>query len=64
MTKKNYTKPSVKLVEWSYDKTVCQTVITNSYTKCLDITKGTGTTVLENRNDISAIGDWNRVGSR
>lgn len=64
MTKKNYIKPSVKLVEWSYNKAVCQTVITNSYTKCLNITKGTGTAVFENRDGISATGDWNRVGSR
>lgn len=64
MTKKNYTKPSVKPVEWNYSKAICQTVMTNSYTKCLDITKGAETTVFENRNDINAIGDWNRVGSR
>lgn len=64
MTKKNYTKPSVKLVEWSCSKAVCQTVITNSFTKCLNVTKGLGTTVFENRDDINTIGDWNRVGSR
>lgn len=64
MKKKEYTKPSIRLVEWEFSEAVCQTVTTTSYTKCLEITKGTGTSVFENRNDISAIGDWNRVGSR
>ena len=64
MKKKEYTKPSIKLVEWEFSEAVCQTVTTTSYTKCLKITKGTGTSVFENRNDINAVGDWNRVGSR
>lgn len=64
MKKKEYTKPSAKLVEWDFSEAVCQTVTTTSYTKCLEITKGTGTVVFENRDDINAIGDWNRVGSR
>lgn len=64
MKKKKYTKPSIKLVEWEFNEAVCQTVTTTSYTKCLEITKGTGTSVFENRNDINAVGDWNRVGSR
>ena len=64
MKKKEYTKPSIRLVEWEFSEAVCQTVTTTSYTKCLEITKGTGTSVFENRNDINAVGDWNRVGSR
>lgn len=64
MKKKEYTKPSIRLVEWEFNEAVCQTVTTTSYTKCLEITKGTGTSVFENRNDINAVGDWNRVGSR
>lgn len=64
MKKKEYTKTSIKLVEWEFSEAVCQTVTTTSYTKCLNITKGTGTAVFENRNDINAVGDWNRVGSR
>lgn len=64
MKKKEYTKPSIRMVEWEFSEAVCQTVTTTSYTKCLEITKGTGTSVFENRNDINAVGDWNRVGSR
>lgn len=64
MKKKEYTKPSIRLVEWEFSEAVCQTVTTTSYTKCLEITKGTGTSIFENRNDINAVGDWNRVGSR
>lgn len=63
-TKKEYTKPTVKSVEWNFNEAVCQTAITNSPTKCLNITKGGGTTVFENRDDINAIGTWERVGSR
>lgn len=63
MKKKEYTKPSIKLVEWEFSEAVCQTVTTTSYTKCLNITKGTGTTVFENRDNIDAIGNWDRVGS-
>lgn len=63
MKKKEYTKPSIKLVEWEFNEAVCQTVTTTSYTKCLNITQGTGTTVFENRDNIDAIGNWDRVGS-
>lgn len=64
MKKKEYTKPSIKLVEWEFSEAVCQTVTTTSYTKCLNITKGTGNAVFENRDNINSIGEWDRVGSR
>ena len=60
MKKKEYTKPSIKLVEWEFSKAVCQTVTTTSYTKCISIERETGVNVQENR--ISS-GTWTRVGS-
>lgn len=64
MKKKEYTKPSAKLVEWDFSEAICNTVYTASPTQCLNITKSGGTTVFENRSDINSIGEWDRVGSR
>ena len=64
MKKKEYTKPSIKLVEWEFSNAICQKIVTNSPTQYINVTKGTATTVFENRDDINAIGDCNRVGSR
>lgn len=61
MKKKEYTKPSIRLVEWEFSEAVCQTVTTTSYTKCIQVTSGTGGTSVEVRNETS--GEWNRVGS-
>lgn len=64
MKKKEYTKPSIKLVEWEFNDAVCQTVTTTS-TKCLNVTTGGSTLVFDKRNSTEGAGNtWNRVGSR
>ena len=62
MKKKEYTKPSIRMVEWEFSEAVCQTVTTTSYTKCISVTKGVGSNQVETRNDYS--GSWDRIGSR
>lgn len=61
MKKKEYTKPSIKLVEWEFSEAVCQTVTTTSVTKCISVRKGTQVNQVEVRADQT--GEWNRVGS-
>ncbi len=62
MKKKEYTKPSAKLVEWNFSEAVCQTVTTNSYATCLNIKKGTMLNQTEIRSDRTGV--WSRVGSQ
>lgn len=64
MKKKEYTKPSIKLVEWEFSNAICQKIVTNSPTQCINVTKSGATTVFENRNSIENTGTWDRVGSR
>lgn len=62
MRKKEYTKPSAKLVEWEFSEAICQTVTTNS-TKCLNVTTGGTTLVFDKRTSSTDAGNtWNRVG--
>lgn len=62
--KKEYIKPSVKLVEWNFSEAVCNTVTTTS-TKCLNVTTGGSTLVFDKRTSPTDSGNtWNRVGSR
>lgn len=64
MKKKEYTKPSIRLVEWNFSEAVCQTITTNSYAKCFKVTSRTSFSITENRSlEIGATGEWNRVGS-
>ncbi len=60
MKKKEYTKPSIRMVEWEFSEAVCQTVTTTSYTKCLNVTHGKLTNSVEIRNTTD--NSWNRVG--
>lgn len=62
MTKKEYTKPSIRVVEWDFNEKVCQeaSVMKNSFTQCINIERETGVNVVENR--VSS-GTWTRVGS-
>ncbi len=60
MKKKEYTKPSAKLVEWNFSEAICNTVTATSYVKCISIERETGVNVVENR--VSS-GTWTRVGS-
>ena len=62
MKKKEYTKPSIRLVEWNFSEAVCQTVTTNSYATCLNIKKGTMVNQAEIRSDRTGV--WSRVGSQ
>lgn len=61
MKKKEYTKPSIKLVEWEFSEAVCKTVTTTSFSKCITIDKGNSVNQVEIRADQT--GSWNRVGS-
>lgn len=61
--KKEYTKPSVKLVEWNFSEAVCQTASTNSYANCLKVTSKRSSTITDHRYDATGPGTWNRVGS-
>lgn len=61
MKKKEYTKPSIKLVEWEFSEAICQTVTTTSFSKCITIDKGNSVNQVEIRADQT--GSWNRVGS-
>lgn len=62
MKKKEYTKPSIRLVEWNFSEAVCQTVTTNSYATCLNIKKGSMVNQIEIRSDRTGV--WSRVGSQ
>lgn len=67
MKKKEYTKPSIKLVEWEFSKTICSTVYTAS--PCIKIADETGgTTRIDHRYSQPAgkieWNDWQRPGSR
>lgn len=61
-TKKAYTKPSLKRVAWDVNKSICNSVIMQSFGKCITIDKGTQINQIETRTDQT--GTWNRVGSR
>ncbi len=59
MKKKEYTKPSIKLVEWEFSKTICSTVYKAS--PCIHIVDETGgTTRIDHRSSTAANGiQWN-----
>lgn len=61
MKKKEYTKPSIKLVEWEFNDAVCNTVSTTSYTKCFNVTSKRSFGITDTRQ--SSTETWNRVGS-
>lgn len=61
ITKKAYTKPSLKRVAWDVNKSICNSVIMQSFGKCIKIDKGTNVNLTEIRSDQT--GTWNRVGS-
>lgn len=58
MKKKEYTKPSIRLVEWEFSEAVCQTAITNSPTRCIRVHQGSGGNYQENRQNSNG---WTRV---
>ncbi len=62
MKKKEYTKPSIKLVEWEFSEAMCSSVVyRNSFNSCFTVEKENAVNAVENRADIT--GDWNWVGS-
>lgn len=63
MKKKEYTKPSAKLVEWNFSEAICNTVTTTSYTRCFNVTSKRSSTITDHRYNITGSGTWNRVGS-
>lgn len=53
MKKKEYTKPSIKLVEWEFSKTICSTVYTAS--PCIKIVDDNeGNTRIDHRSSTPA----------
>lgn len=62
ITKKAYTKPSLKRVAWDVNKSICNSVIMQSFGKCITIKPGTNVNLTETRS--KQTGTWNRVGSR
>ena len=66
-TKKSaYCKPAIRVVEWDFNESICNSVITNSYNvnSCLKIQKLNATIAIENRSDYSGDWEWTRTGSR
>lgn len=61
ITKKAYTKPSLKLVAWDVNKSICNSVIMQSFGKCIKIESKSGIHQTETR--FNNTGTWNRVGS-
>lgn len=59
--KKEYTKPSVKLVEWDFSEAVCQTMGNGSKVNSFTITSNKSFSIAETREGTT--GTWNRVGS-
>jgi hypothetical protein len=63
-TKQGYCKPTIRIVEWDYNESICNSVITNSFNSCLRVEKGTRVNVQENRLDITGDWEWTRSGSK
>ena len=40
VTKRKYSKPSAKVVEWDFNESVCSSVVTYSSGRCLDVQRG------------------------
>ena len=64
--KSAYCKPAIRVVEWDFNESICNSVITNSYNvnSCLKIQKLNATIAIENRSDYSGDWEWTRTGSR
>lgn len=60
--KLDYSKPTIKIVEWDYNEDICSSVISNSFNACIKVTKERAVTKFENRIDVT--GDWEWTGSR
>lgn len=58
MKKKEYTKPSIRLVEWEFNEAVCQTIYLNSPTKCLNVKTGNSFNNNETRYTSSDDNTW------
>lgn len=58
MKKKEYTKPSIRLVEWEFNDAICQKIYNASL--CIKIETESYINHVENRNTSS--GTWTRVG--
>ena len=62
VTKRKYSKPSAKVVEWDFNESVCSSVVTYSSGRCLDVQRDSQQNSVENRTDMT--GTWTRIGSR
>ena len=61
-TKAPYRKPSIRVVEWDFNESICNSVITNSYSanRCIEIQKNNATIAIEKRADFSGRWEWTR----
>lgn len=57
-----YCKPAVRVVEWGFNESICNSVITNSFNvhKCIEIEKLNATIAIEKRSDFSGRWEWTR----
>ena len=62
VTKRKYSKPSAKVVEWDFNESVCSSVVTYSSGRCLEVQRDSQQYSIENRSDKT--GTWTRIGSR
>ena len=57
-----YHKPTIRVVEWDFNESICNSVITNSYSanRCIEIEKLNATIAIEKRSDFSGRWEWTR----
>ena len=63
-TKIKYCKPAIRVVEWDFNESICNSVITNSYNvnSCLKA-KSRGSRIEIERRKTEYLNDWNWTGS-
>ena len=60
--KLEYNKPTIRVVEYDYNESICNNVITNSFNTCIKVIKESKVNYYEQRNDVT--GDWHWTGSK
>lgn len=67
-TKSPYCKPAIRVVEWDFNETICNSVITNSLdvNSCIKVDPIGAKAVFkaDKRSDITGEWNWTRTGSR
>lgn len=58
--KSAYCKPAIRVVEWDFNESICNSVIANSFTanRCIKIEKLNATIAIEKRSDFSGRWEW------